>query len=124
MRTKVLVSLMVVLCVVIGVGQAAASEVRYLDGSDSLAINLGNGSHAFVFANDLIPPDYFIHIVDFFADLRPENLVANTFNGTAFHLVFEGISQGLMQYSVYSCLISVNRFSCSVSGTFRGSLFL
>ena len=121
MRTRFLVSLIVGLCVLIGVGPAAASEVNYLDGSSSLAIDLGNGL-AFVFFNDLVPPDIFIHAVDFFADLLPVSL-NNTFNGSAFHLRFEGFNQGFTQYGVYTCNTS-NLVSCNVSSTRLDTFFL
>jgi hypothetical protein len=123
MRTSLLVSLIVAMCVLMGVGPAAAdSNVDYPDGSRSQVFNLGNGDHAFVFFNDLRPPDIFIHSVDFFANLVSVNL--SGFVGFAYWLQFEGINQGFTQYGVYTCNTSNNRLSCNVSGTRRGTLFL
>lgn len=123
MRTKLLVSLMVVLCVLIGVGQAAASSVDYPDGSSSLAINLGGGENAFVFLNDLLPqPDIFIHPVNSFGDLVSVNL--SGFIGFAIYLAFEGTTPGgLQQYGVFTCSVS-NLVFCNVTSTRRGTFFL
>jgi hypothetical protein len=121
MRTSLLVSLLFALCILIGVGPAAASNVNYPDGTSSLAINLGNGQHAFVFFNNLVPPDIFIHSVGFFADLVSVQL--SSFVGFAFWLEFEGFNQGFQQFGVYTCNTS-NLVSCNVSGTRRGTFFL
>ena len=57
MRTSLLIGLIVALCVVGGVGSAAAdSTVNFRFGASSLAINLGGGLHAFVFFDDRVPP--------------------------------------------------------------------
>jgi hypothetical protein len=121
MRTSLLVGLIVTLGILIGVGSAPASDLFYPDGSRSQVFNLGNGQLAFVFFNDLVPPDIFVHPVDFFGDLVAVSL--NGLVGFGFWLSFEGVTQGLQQYGVYSCNSS-NRLSCSVSGTRRGTLFL
>lgn len=123
MHTKLLISLMVVLCVVIGVGPAAASDVNYPDGSSSLAIDLGGGVHAFVFFNDLVPPDIFIHPVNSFADLVQVNL--SGFVGFAIFLSFEGFTpEGFQQFGVFTCNTSQSFVACDVSGIRRGTFFL
>jgi len=118
MRTSLLVSLIVAVGIFIGVGTAAAdSSVFYPDGgSSSLAINLGNGAHAFVFFNDI--DDIFIHPVDFFADLVQVNL--NGFVGFAIFLNFEGLNQGFQQYGVFTC----TGFPSCFFGARRGTFFL
>ena len=122
MRTSLLVTLLVTLCVLMSLGPAAASTVTYPDGSTSQAINLGNGAHAFVFFDNPGDGDIFVHPVDFFADLQSVSL--NGLNGFAFWLDFEGFNGGFMQYGIYSCNTSNNRVSCSISGVRRGTLFL
>jgi len=122
MRTRLLIGLIVALCFFGGVGSAAAdSTVNYPDGSVSLAFNLGGGTIAFVFENDLNPPDIFIHAVNAFANLQQVSL--QSFNGFAFFLSFEGFNQGFRQYGVYACTGFSNQ-TCNVSGTRRGTFFL
>jgi hypothetical protein len=122
MRTNLVVSLLIALCILIGVGPAAASNVTYPDGSVSQVFNLGNGAHAFVFFDNAGDNDIFIHAVDFFADLFRVTL--NGIPGDALWLDFEGFTGGgLMQYGVYSCLTS-SFVSCSSFGNRRGTLFL
>jgi hypothetical protein len=120
MRTSLLVSLVVTLGILIGVGSAVASNVTYPDGSFSQAINLGNGTHAFVFFDNPGNHDIFVHPVDFFADLLLVT-VNSTFVGYALWLDFEGFNQGFMQFGVYVCTGSSQ--SCFF-GNRRGTLFL
>ena len=123
MRTGLVVGLLVTLCVLVGVGPAAAdSTVNYRFGASSLALNLGNGLHAFVFFDDLIPPDIYIHPVDFFANLLQVTL-NNTFTGFAIQLVFENFNQGFRQYGVYTC-VSFSFQTCNVSSVRRGTFFI
>ena len=130
MRTSFLIGLIVALCVLGGVGSAAAdSTVNYRFGSSSLAINLCPslvpsclGQHAFVFFNDLNPPDIFIHPIDFVANLLQVTL-ANTFTGFAIQLVFEGFNQGFRQYGVFTCVAFSNQ-TCNVSSVRRGTFFI
>lgn len=123
MLTKLLIGLIVVSCVLIGVGPAAASSVSYPDGSASVVFNLGNGVLAFVFLNDLVPPDLFIHAVNSFGDLVPVNL--SGFIGSAIFLSFEDFTTtpGLLKFGVYTCNTG-NPVVCNVPNILRGTLFL
>ena len=123
MRTRLLIGLIVALCVLGGVGSAAAdSTVNYRFGASSLAINLGGGLHAFVFFDDRVPPDIYIHPIDFVANLLQVTL-NNTFTGFAIQLVFEGFNQGFRQYGVYTCVAFSNQ-TCNVSSVRRGTFFI
>jgi hypothetical protein len=123
MGTRLLIGLIVTLTLIVGVGSAAAdSFVNYLDGSFSEALFLGGGAHAFIFASKLNPPDFYIQVVDTFANLLQANL-NNTFPGFAFFLVFEGFNGGFRQYGVFTC-ISFSSQTCNVSSVRRGSFFL
>src|SRR6266849_10206751 len=98
MRTSLVIGLIVALCFLGGVGSAAAdSTVNFPDGSSSMALNLGGGTHALVFFNDLRPPDIFIHPIDFSANLLQVNL-NNSFTGFGIQLVFEGVNGNFNQY--------------------------
>jgi len=116
-------ALIVALTVLIGVGPAAAdSAVNYLDGSFSDAFNIGgSGLTAFVFYNDLDPPDIFVHAVTPFADLLQVSLLGVA--GYAFYLKFEGVSGVYDQYGVYACTGFSNQL-CNVSGVKRATLLL
>ena len=123
MRTSFLIGLIIALGVLIGAGPAVAdSTVNYPDGSSSLALDLGGGAQAFVFFNDLVPPDVFVHAVDSFANLFQVTLNPGGFNGFAIFLGFEGFNQGFRQYGVYTCTGFSNQ-TCNVSGVRRGSYF-
>ena len=89
MRTSLLISVFVLLCAVIGAGPAAASWVDYPFGEYSEALDLGFGI-AFIF-NDTYYNDYWIHIVNYWADLLRVGLQTNTgaVPGYAFYLEFE-----------------------------------
>ena len=119
-KNLLLVGLLVTLCVLIGVGTVAASNVTYPDGSTSQAINLGNGQHAFVFFDNPGDLDIFVHPVDFFADLLLVTL-NGTISGYALWLDFEGQNGGFLQYGIYACTGSSQ--SCSF-GARRGTLLL
>ena len=124
MRTRLLIGLIVALCFLGGVGSAAAdSTVNYLDGSSSLALDLnpGTGQHAFVFFNDLRPPDIFIHPINLSANLLGVSL--NSFNGFGIELVFETVSGNFNLYGVYTCL-SFSFQTCNISGVRRGTFAL
>ena len=122
MRTSWVIGLVVTLCVLAGVGSAGAdSTVNYPDGSLSDAFNLGGGTYAFVFYNDLNPPDIFVHAVNSFANLLQVSLLG--INGYAFFLRFEGCNQWFQQYGVYACTSPFGQ-TCTVSGVRRGTLFL
>jgi hypothetical protein len=122
MRTSLVVGLLVALCVVIGVGTAAAdSRVNYVDGSVSQVFNLGGGQHAFVFFDNPGDGDIFIHPVNFSADLLSVSL--NNFNAFAIWLDFEGPAGQFLQYGVYTCTSPAGQ-TCTVSGVRRGTLFL
>src|ERR1700694_2738901 len=96
MRTRLLIGLIVALCFLGGVGSAAAdSTVNYLDGSSSLALNLGSGAHAFVFFNDLRPPDIFIHPINVSANLQQVSL--NQFDAFGIYLAFETVNGNFHQ---------------------------
>ena len=122
MRTKLLINLIVAVCVLMGVGQAAAdSNLNYPDGTFSEVINLGGGQHAFVLFDNPGDRDIFVHPVDFSGNLLFVN-VNNTFMGFGLWLDFEGqTNQGFLQYGVYVCAGSSQ--SCSF-GNRRGTLFL
>lgn len=123
MRTRLLIGLIVALCFLGGVGSAAAdSTVNYPDGSSSLALNLGSGAHAFVFFNDLRPPDIFIHPIDFSANLLQVTL-NNTFTGFGIYLAFEAVNGNFNQYGVFTCL-SFSSQTCNISGVRRGTFFI
>ena len=125
MAIRLAIGLIVAVCVLTGVGSAAADSrvTDFGDGSFGLILNLGGGVHAAVHGNDFNPPDFFIHGEDSLANFAALSLNAS-FNGFfAMALFFEGISGGFKQYGVYTC----NTFSsqtCTVSGTRRGTLFL
>ena len=122
MRTRLVTGLIVALSVLIGVGPATANSTgNYLDGSLSDVFPLGGGQHAFVFYNDLNPPDIFVHAVDFSANLLLVSVLG--INGYVFFLKFEGFNQGFRQYGVYSCTSPLGQ-TCNVSGVRRGTLFL
>jgi len=122
MRTLV-IGLIVALSFLGGVGSAAAdSTVNYLDGSSSLALNLGSGAHALVFFNDLRPPDIFIHPMDFSANLLQVTL-NNSFTGFGILLSFEGTNGNFNQYGVFTCL-SFAFQTCNISSVRRGSFFI
>ena len=126
MRTSWMIGLVVTLCVLAGVGSAGAdSTASYLDGSLSDAFNLGGGTYAFVFYNDLNPPDIFVHAVNAFTNLLFVSLPTATgvVNGYAFFLSFEGFNQGFRQYGVYAC-VSFSNQVCNVNGFRRGTFFL
>ena len=121
MRTKLLVSLIVAVSVVIGVGSAAAdSNLTYPDSSRSLAIDLGGGQHAFVFFDIPGDNDIFVHPVNFAATLL-QVTVNQTFTGFALWLDFEGFNGQFMQFGVYTC--TGVQTSCSF-GARRGTFFL
>jgi hypothetical protein len=123
MRTHRLIGLIVALCFLGGVGSAAAdSTVNFLDGSSSLALNLGVGQHAFVFFNDLVPPDIFIHPVDFSANLLQVTL-NNSFTAFGIFLKFETFNSGFRQYGVYTCVVFSFQ-TCNVSSVRRGTFFI
>lgn len=124
MRTSILIGLLVLCCVLVAVGPAAAvdSEVLYPDDSVSLALRIGSGLYAFVFFDNAGDFDIFIHPIDSFAELLFVSL-ASTFTGFAFWLDFEGFNGGFEQYGVYTCP-SANSFGCTVSGVRRGTFFL
>jgi hypothetical protein len=70
MRTKLLVSLIVAVCFLMGVGQAGAdSNLTYPDGTFSQVINLGGGQHAFVLFDNPGSRDIFVHPVDLSGNL-------------------------------------------------------
>ena len=116
------IGLVVALTVLIAVGPAVAdSSVDYLDGAFSNVFDLGGGLHAFVFYNDLEPPDIFVHAVDLFANLLPVSLLG--VNGYAFYLKFEGVNQGFDQYGVFACTSFFNQV-CNVNGVRQATLFL
>jgi hypothetical protein len=123
MRTRLLIGLIVALCFLGGVGSAAAdSTVNYPDGSSSLALNLGGGAHAFVFFNDLRPPDIFIHPIDINANLLAVRL-NNTFDAFGIYLAFETVNGNFNQYGVFTCL-SFSFQTCNISSTRRGTFFI
>jgi len=124
MAIRLAIGLIVAVCVLMGVGSAAADSVvtNYGDGASSLILNLGGGVHAAVHLNDFNPPDIFIHGEDAFANFTP--LSVSGFNGWfAMALFFEGINGGFRQYGVFTCNTFSNQ-TCTVSGVRRGSLFL
>lgn len=122
MRTSLLVGLLVTLCVVVGVGTAAAtdSHLDYPDTSFSQAFYLGNGNIAFVFWDFAGDRDIFVHPVGPFADLIFVAL-NSTFTGFGLWLDYEGKNGSFFQYGVYACKGSSS--SCSFSGRL-GTLFL
>ena len=121
MRTRLLGSLIVTFCVLIGIGPAAAdSNLTYPDGTTSLAVNLGGGQHAFVLFDNPGDRDIFVHPVDFNANLLFVSF-GNTLDGFGIWLDFEGVNQGFLQYGVYTCNGSAQ--SC-LFGNRRGTLFL
>ena len=132
MRTRLLIGLIVALCFLGGVGSAAAdSTINFLDGSSSLALNLGTGlasdpasavQHAFVFFNDLRPPDVFVHPIDFRANLLQVTL-NNMFTGFGIELAFEGVNGNFNQYGVFTCL-SLSSQTCNISSVRRGTFFI
>ncbi|MGH7338930.1 MAG: hypothetical protein ACREKH_00405 [Candidatus Rokuibacteriota bacterium] len=124
MRTNILIGLLVLCCVLVAVGPAAAvdSEVLYPDDSTSLALRIGSGLYAFVFFDDAGDFDIFIHPIDSFAELLFVSL-ASTFTGWAFWLDFEGFSGGFEVYGVYRCPVA-DFIGCTVSPLRVGSLFL
>ena len=120
MRTSLLISLFVLLCVVIGAGPAAASEGEYPWGEYSEALDLGTGI-AFIF-NDTYYNDYWIHVVDYWAHLLRVGLQTNTaiVPGYAFYLEYEGLKGPYHQYGVYAC---DGPSWCDFGGR-RGTLYL
>ena len=123
MRTRLLISLIVALCFLGGVGSAAAdSTINFLDGSTSLALNLGSGAHAFVFFNDLKPPDIFAHPIDVNANLLQVTL-NNTFTGFGIEFIFEGVNGNFNQYGVFLCP-SFSSQTCNISSVRRGTFFI
>ena len=121
MHTKLLVSLIVAVCILMGVGPAGAdSNLTYPDGTSSQAINLGGGQHIFVLFDNSGTRNIFVHPVDFSANLLLVS-VNPTFVGFGLWLNFEGVNQGFLQYGVYVCTGSST--SCAF-GNRRGTLFL
>jgi hypothetical protein len=121
MRTRLLGSLIVTFCVLIGIGPAAAdSFLNFPDGTSSQVINLGGGQHVFVLFDNPGDGDIFVHPVDFNANLLFLNF-SSTLNGFGIWLDFEGVNQGFLQYGVYTCNGSAQ--SCTF-GSRRGTLFL
>ena len=122
MRTSFLMGLIVTLCVLTGVGLAAAdSSVTYPDTSSSLALNLGGGVIVFVAFDNPGDHDIVIHAVNSFANLT--QVFLNTLPGFAFWLDFEGTNGPFLQYGVYNCTSPVGQ-TCTVGGTRRGTLFI
>ena len=122
MPTRLLIGLIVALSFLGGVGSAAAdSTLNYPDGSSSLALNLGGGAHAFVFFNDLRPPDIFIHPVNSSANLVQVSL--NSFDAFGIYLAFEAVNGNFNQYGVFTCL-SFSSQTCNISSTRRGTFFI
>ena len=125
MAIRLLIGLMVAVCVLMGVGSAAADSVvnNYGDGSFSLAINVGLGVHALVHGNDFVIPDYFIHGEDVLANFA--GLSLSGFTGFAIALFFEGLTPPpvFRQYGVFTCTSFSNQ-TCTVSGVRRGSFFI
>ena len=122
MRTSLLIGLLVTLCVLVGVGTAAAdSTVNYPDTSVSDAFYLGGGVIAFVFLDNAGDGDIFIHVVTGFGDLTTAAL--NQFVAFAFWLDFEGFNGGFQQFGIYTCTSTGGRV-CNVSGVRRGTFFL
>src|SRR5712691_9431450 len=123
MRIRLLIGLIVALCFFGSVGSAAAdSSVNFLGGASSLALNLGSGAHAFVFFDDLRPPDIFIHPIDFSANLLQVTL-NNAFTAFGIELVFEGVNGNFNQYGVFTCL-SFSFQTCTISSVRRGTFFI
>lgn len=125
MKTKLLLGLLALCCVAVAVGPAAAdSNITYPDGSFSLAQYIGGNAIAFIFNDVPGDSDYFIHVVNFAANLSLAGLPVSggaIVNGFAFWLDFEGFNQGFLQYGVYSCTgVQTN---CGFNGR-RGTLFL
>jgi hypothetical protein len=127
MRTGLLIGLTVMLCVLTGVGLAAAdSIVNYPDNpvpnnSVSLTIGLGGGVQAFVFIDNGGNHDIFVQVVN--AAGNPAQVTFTAFTAYAFYFKFEGSNQGFMQYGVYTC-ISPSGQTSNVSSVRRGTLFL
>jgi len=127
MRKALLIGLIAALGILGGFGSAMAdSTVLYLDGSRSDALNLGFG-YGFVFYNDLVPPDIFVHVINGSANFLSNGVSLSTnsgpVSGFAFFLSFEGFNGGFKQYGVYAC-VSFSNQTCTVNGTRRGTLFL
>jgi hypothetical protein len=129
MRKALLMGLIAALGILASFAPAMAdSTVFYLDGSrsDALSFNFG---YAFVFYNDLNPPDIFIHVINNngFANFVANGVTLGTNSGSvfgySFFLSFEGFNGGFRQYGVYACVGFSNQ-TCSVNGTRRGPLFL
>ena len=123
MRNILTVGLLVTLCVVAGVGTAAAdSTINYLDNSRSQAINLGIfGTNAFVFFDLPGDNDVFVHAVNGSGNLVFIQINNTPFQGWALWLDFEGTQGGFLRYGVYGCFGTQS--SCSWSNRL-GSLFL
>ena len=122
MRTSLLIGLLVTLCVLIGVGTAAAdSTVNYPDTSVSDAFYLGGGVIAFVFLDNPGDGDIFIHVVSGFGDLALAQL--NQIVAYAFWLDFEGHNGPFLHFGIYTCTSTGGHF-CNVSGVRRGTFFL
>lgn len=125
MRNSLLVGLLVTLCVVAGVGTAAAdSFMNYPDGSRSQAINLGTlGTNAFVFFDTAGSGDgdIFVHAVNSAGNLVFIQIVNTPFSGWGLFLDFEGFNGPFAQYGVRGC--QGIQTSCNFSGRL-GTLLL
>jgi hypothetical protein len=125
MRNSLLVGLLVTLCVVAGVGTAAAdSFMNYTDGSKSQAINLGTfGTNAFVFFDNFNTGDgdIFVHAANGAGNLVFIQISNTPFQGWGLFLDFEGTQGGFLRYGVYGCLGV--QTSCNFSGRL-GTLFI
>jgi hypothetical protein len=127
MRTGLLIGLTVMLCVLTGVGLAAAdSTVNYPNNpapnnSLSLTISMGGGVLAFVFIDNGGSHDIFAQVVNGAGNLA--QVTFNQFSAFAFWFKFEGLNQGYMQYGIYSCVAPSGQ-TCNVSSVRRGTLLL
>lgn len=122
MRTRLLISLIVALCFLGGVGTAAAdSFMNFPDGSHSDAINLGTfGTNAFVFYDFPGDDDIFVHAVNGAGNLVFIQITNSPFQGWGLWLDFDGFSGSFLRYRVHGCLGT--QTNCNY--TFLGNLFL
>jgi hypothetical protein len=122
MRNSLLVGLLVTLCVVAGVGTAAAdSFLNYPDGTHDDVINLGIfGTNAFVLYDFPGDDDIFVHAVNGAGNLVFIQINNTPFQGWGLWLDQDGTSGSFLRYRVHGCLGT--QTNCTF--TFLGNLFL